>query len=141
MNPISRLSRQTYNAQVVPRSHLWDHSRQARMEDAVPAEMTVSEALLFLGSTAHAGGANLSLQHRTVHGFFYCRSWLRPEVSTAPSSRGTVLDTLQSRSTERMIGESAFVVDQERGSTMVYWSTETSRICARKSIHWTLRRN
>ena len=49
------------------------------------AEMKVGEALVFLGSTVHGGGANVTLQPRPMHGFFYCRSWLRPEVCTLAS--------------------------------------------------------
>ena len=45
------------------------------------AEMSVGEAFMFLGSTVHAGGANRTSQPRPMHGFFYCRSYLRPEVS------------------------------------------------------------
>ncbi|KAL8992808.1 MAG: hypothetical protein Q9169_006823 [Polycauliona sp. 2 TL-2023] len=37
------------------------------------------EAFAFLGSTVHGGGTNLTAQSRTVHGFFFCRSWMRPE--------------------------------------------------------------
>ena len=66
--------------QFVPGSHLWPHSRFPKEEEAVDAEMKVGEALLFLGSTVHAGGGNASAQPRPVHGFFYCRSWMRPEV-------------------------------------------------------------
>jgi len=49
-------------------------------DEVIAAEMTVGEAFLFLGSTAHAGGANTTSQSRPVHGFFYCRSYMRPEV-------------------------------------------------------------
>ena len=67
-------------AQFVPGSHLWEHSRLPKLEEAVPAEMDIGEAFLFLGSTVHAGGANTMAQSRTVHGFFFCRAYLRPEA-------------------------------------------------------------
>jgi ectoine hydroxylase-related dioxygenase (phytanoyl-CoA dioxygenase family) len=42
--------------------------------------MVPGEALLFLGSTYHAGGANLTTdQNRPVHGFFFCRGTHRAE--------------------------------------------------------------
>ncbi|KAL8965540.1 MAG: hypothetical protein Q9183_003795, partial [Haloplaca sp. 2 TL-2023] len=63
----------------VPSSHLWDHSRRPRVEEAVAAEMEVGEAFMFLGSTVHGGGSNVTEQSRPVHSFFYCRSWMRPE--------------------------------------------------------------
>ena len=56
------------------------------MHEAEPAEMTVGEAFVFLGSTVHAGGANTTDQPRTVHGFFFCRSYLRPEVCIVAQS-------------------------------------------------------
>ncbi|MCJ1281397.1 hypothetical protein MMC26_000716 [Xylographa opegraphella] len=64
---------------VVPGSHLWDDTRRPKAHEAEAVEMGVGEAFLFLGSTVHAGGANTTAQSRSVHGFFYCRSYLRPE--------------------------------------------------------------
>lgn len=76
---LATLSPYTDGAQFVPGSHLWDHSRRPK-KDAVAVEMAVGEAFLFLGSTVHAGGANTTSQGRCMHGFFFCRSWMRPEV-------------------------------------------------------------
>ena len=64
----------------VPGSHLWDHSRKVQDLEAVAAEMKVGEAFIFLGSTVHGGGANNTGQSRPTHGFFFCRSYIRPEV-------------------------------------------------------------
>lgn len=80
-NFLAMLSPYTDRAQFVPGSHLWDHSRRPK-KDAVAAEMAVGEAFLFLGSTVHAGGANTTSQGRSMHAFFFCRSWMRPEVRT-----------------------------------------------------------
>ena len=92
--------------QFVPRSHLWPHSRHPRIEEATAAEMKRGEALLFLGSTAHAGGANQTTLPRPMHGFFFCRSWLRPEVrvliehrTIARSCRNWCISLLESRLT------------------------------------------
>ncbi|KAL8743195.1 MAG: hypothetical protein Q9190_004430 [Brigantiaea leucoxantha] len=74
-----RTTRENGATLFVPGSHLWDHSRQPRPEEVVPAELEVGEAFLFLGSAVHAGGANKTSQPRVVHGFFFCRSYLRPE--------------------------------------------------------------
>lgn len=46
--------------------------------DAIPAEMPVGSALLFLGSTLHAGGANRSHATRTGLIVSYCLGWLKP---------------------------------------------------------------
>lgn len=43
---------------VIPGSHLWDDDRQPLMSETVPTEMKAGSALIFLGSTFHAGGAN-----------------------------------------------------------------------------------
>lgn len=66
--------------QFIPKSHRWDHSRRPKAEEARYAEMSVGEAFVFLGSTVHGGGLNRTSESRTVHGFFFCRSWIRPEV-------------------------------------------------------------
>ena len=47
---------------------------------AAAAEMTVGEAFIFFGSTLHGGGTNVTAKNRLVHGLFYCRSYIRPEV-------------------------------------------------------------
>lgn len=67
----------------VPGSHLWDHERRPHKEEVAAAEMDTGEALLFLASTAHAGGANTTDGRRTVHGFFFCRAFIRPEVGAS----------------------------------------------------------
>ena len=70
----------------MPGSHLWAHDRLPKLEEAKAAEMEVGEAFLFLASTVHGGGANMTDASRTVHGFFFCRSYLRPEVLAPPHS-------------------------------------------------------
>jgi ectoine hydroxylase-related dioxygenase (phytanoyl-CoA dioxygenase family) len=63
----------------VPGSHLWDHERTPKPEEVKAAALKVGQAFLFLASTAHAGGTNMTNNSRTVHGFFFCRSYIRPE--------------------------------------------------------------
>ena len=43
---------------VIPGSHLWDDDRKPDPEAAIPTVMRAGSALIFLGSTFHAGGAN-----------------------------------------------------------------------------------
>jgi ectoine hydroxylase-related dioxygenase (phytanoyl-CoA dioxygenase family) len=50
---------------VVPGSHRWDDERVPRDAEAVATEMCAGSALVFLGSTYHAGGANRSAAPRT----------------------------------------------------------------------------
>jgi ectoine hydroxylase-related dioxygenase (phytanoyl-CoA dioxygenase family) len=47
-------------------------------EKAIPAEMGLGSALLFLGSTLHAGGANRTKLPRRGIIVSYCLGWLRP---------------------------------------------------------------
>lgn len=76
--------------------------------------MTPGEAFVFLGSTVHAGGTNLTSQNRTVHGFFFCRSYMRPEVSRSiceckkshPDPHGIPLPS------DRVVGKPISVVDE-----------------------------
>lgn len=79
--------------QFVKGSHLWDHSRRPKADEVAYAEMSLGEAFIFLGSTVHGGGHNATSKSRTVHGFFYCRSFLRPEVSAGlPQHRESNFD-------------------------------------------------
>ncbi len=69
--------------QVVPGSHLWPPGRRVKAEEVVQAEMTAGSALLYLGSTIHGGGANLTSDQRR-RGLFlgYVVGWLRAEENS-----------------------------------------------------------
>jgi len=66
--------------QVVPGSHRWDADRQPVPAEIVPAEMKAGSALLYLGSTLHGGGANVT-NNQSRRGMFlgYVVGWLRTE--------------------------------------------------------------
>lgn len=65
---------------VIPGSHLWGDERAPKRTEAVQACMVPGEALLFLGSFYHAGGANRTAdQNRPVHGLFFCGGTHRAE--------------------------------------------------------------
>ncbi|MFV8599178.1 phytanoyl-CoA dioxygenase family protein [Ralstonia pseudosolanacearum] len=54
---------------VIPGSHLWDDDRKPDLSEAIPTVMRAGSALLFLGSTFHAGGANTTQgDYRTAAG-------------------------------------------------------------------------
>jgi len=54
---------------VIPGSHVWDDDRKPALSEAIPTVMPAGSALIFLGSTFHAGGANLtSDEYRTAVG-------------------------------------------------------------------------
>ncbi len=65
---------------VAPGSHRWDRRRSVTDGDLVPAEMAAGSAVIYLGSTIHAGGANRTADQwrRGMH-VSYCAGWLRTE--------------------------------------------------------------
>ena len=65
---------------IVPGSHRWEAGRQATPDEIVPAEMPAGSAVVYLGSTIHAGGANITESdwRRGLH-LSYVLGWLRTE--------------------------------------------------------------
>jgi len=64
---------------VVPGSHQWDPERQPREDEIACAEMRAGSAVIYLGSTLHAGGTNNSDNWRRGIHMSYCLGWLRTE--------------------------------------------------------------
>jgi len=65
---------------VIPGSHLWGDDRAPTYEECTYATMVPGEALVFLGSTYHAGGTNATKdQNRPMHGLFFVRGVTRSE--------------------------------------------------------------
>ncbi|KAM5352816.1 hypothetical protein ACJ41O_005538 [Fusarium nematophilum] len=63
----------------IPGSHLWGPERRPLDEEAVPAELEIGDALVFLGNLYHAGGANITKdESRETVGIFLCKPTLRP---------------------------------------------------------------
>ncbi|KAJ5227329.1 uncharacterized protein N7469_007335 [Penicillium citrinum] len=63
----------------IPGSHLWGPDRRPLDEEAIPAELEPGDALIFLGNTYHAGGANITENdYRETVGIFLCQPTLRP---------------------------------------------------------------
>jgi ectoine hydroxylase-related dioxygenase (phytanoyl-CoA dioxygenase family) len=58
MIAMSRFTAANGGTLVVPGSHRWDDERLPDTSEAVPCEMEQGSALIFVGSTFHAGGAN-----------------------------------------------------------------------------------
>jgi ectoine hydroxylase-related dioxygenase (phytanoyl-CoA dioxygenase family) len=61
-----------------PKSHLSQDEYLLSPQEAIAAKMEPSSALIFLGSTLHAGGANCSLVPRSAVIISYCLGWLKP---------------------------------------------------------------
>jgi len=64
---------------VVPGSHRWPAEREAKEEEIAVAEMPAGSAVIYLGSTLHAGGGNSSESWRRGVHMSYCLGWLRTE--------------------------------------------------------------
>ena len=64
---------------VVPGSHQWAAERQPEDSELAYAEMPAGAAVIYLGSTLHAGGANVSEGRRRGVHMSYCLGWLRTE--------------------------------------------------------------
>ncbi len=64
---------------VVPGSHRWPADREVQEEERAYAEMQAGSAVIYLGSTLHAGGTNNSDGWRRGVHMSYCLGWLRTE--------------------------------------------------------------
>ncbi len=86
---------------VAPGSHRWDRERQPRPEELAYAEMPAGSAVVYLGSTIHAGGRNATLDRwrRGMHMSFVV-GWLRTEDNNYLSTPPDVARTLPRRSQE-----------------------------------------
>jgi len=86
---------------VVPGSHRWDRAREPGPEELACAEMPAGSAVLYLGSTIHAGGRNSTADRwrRGMHMSFVV-GWLRTEDNNYLSTPPDVARTLPRRSQE-----------------------------------------
>ena len=92
---------------VVPGSHRWDRDRQPADDDLASAEMPAGSAVIYLGSTIHGGGANVTsaARRRGMH-VSYCVGWLRTEENQLLA---TTLDTARQlpRRAQELLGLAA----------------------------------
>ena len=88
---------------VVPGSHQWEPGREAQEEELAYAEMTAGSAVIYLGSTLHAGGTNSSEEWRRGFHMSYCLGWLRTEENNllaVPPEKARLL----SRRAQELVG-------------------------------------
>lgn len=65
---------------MIPGSHLWSDDRAPELSEVTYATMEPGDALIFLGSTYHAGGTNSTTdKNRPMHGLFFTRGTVRTE--------------------------------------------------------------
>lgn len=86
---------------VVPGSNQWDRMRYPAPEEMICAEMPAGSAVVYLGSTLHAGGANTTADQwrRGMHMSFVV-GWLRTEDNNYLATPPAVARTLPRRSQE-----------------------------------------
>jgi ectoine hydroxylase-related dioxygenase (phytanoyl-CoA dioxygenase family) len=85
---------------IVPGSHRWPLERQPQPEEVVAAEMPAGSAVIYLGSTIHGGGPNVtSLRRRGIH-ISYTLGWLRTEENHYLSTPPDIARTLPRRAQE-----------------------------------------
>lgn len=92
---------------VIPGSHLWDDDRKPETSETIATEMKAGSALIFLGSTFHAGGENSTAnEYRTAVGMALDVSNVRQEenmyLSLSPELVASYPEKIQ-----RLLGWSA----------------------------------
>ena len=85
--------------QVVPGSHLWDDERRPQEDEVAYAEMPRGSVCIFLGSTYHGGGRNITQDNWRIGMYSgYCLGWLRQEqnfyLTTPPEVARTLPEEL-----------------------------------------------
>ena len=92
---------------VIPGSHLWDDERKPQLSEAIPTVMKAGSALIFLGSTFHAGGANTTAsEYRTAAGMALDASNVRQEENMYLSLSSEQVASYPER-IQRLLGWSA----------------------------------
>lgn len=88
---------------VAPGSNHWPRSRVATDDEMVPAEMAAGSAVIYLGSTLHCGGANVTAERRRGMHVSYCLGWLRTEEN---QYLATPIDVVRSlpRESQELLG-------------------------------------
>ena len=85
---------------VVPGSHQWSAEREAAEDEIAYAEMAAGSAVIYLGSTLHAGGTNSSDHWRRGVHMSYCLGWLRTEENNVLAVPPDTARTLSPRAQE-----------------------------------------
>lgn len=84
---------------VVPGSHRWDDERLPQADEVAYAEMSKGSVCIFLGSTYHGGGRNITQDEWRIGMYSgYCLGWLRQEqnfyLTTPPEVARTLPEEL-----------------------------------------------
>lgn len=84
----------------VPGSHRWEPGRAPEPHELAFAEMPAGGAVVYLGSTIHAGGTNRTDRPRTGIHLSYVVGWLRTEENNCLATPPAVARTLPRRAQE-----------------------------------------
>lgn len=85
---------------VVPGSHRWERDRRPEPDEVVKAEMPAGGAVVYLGSTIHAGGTNESDRPRAGLHLSYVVGWLRTEENNCLATPPETARSLPRRAQE-----------------------------------------
>lgn len=99
---------------LIPDSHRWGPQWEAIDNDLVPAEMSAGSAVVYLGSTVHAGGANITDGWRRGMHLSYCVGWLRTEENQYLSTPLDVARRLP-RQSQELLGFAAHDAIEDGG--------------------------
>ena len=91
---------------LAPGSHRWDADRQPTEDEFVAAEMPAGSAVIYLGSTIHAGGSNTTEGWRRGMHLSYCLGWLRTEENQFLATPLEIARTLP-RQSQELLGYAA----------------------------------
>jgi len=105
MIALSEFSEEMGATVIVPGSHRWQRDRQASASERVVAAMEPGSAVLYLGGTIHAGGANRSNRWRRGMHLSYCLGWLRTQDNHYLTTPLEIVRTLP-RAQQAMLGYS-----------------------------------
>ncbi len=100
---------------VAPGSHRWERGREPLPEDLVAADMPAGSAVVYLGSTLHAGGQNSTADRwrRAIHMSFVV-GWLRTEDNNYLGTPPDIARTLPRRAQE-LLGYAAHAAIEAGG--------------------------
>ncbi|MGE8365937.1 phytanoyl-CoA dioxygenase family protein [Cupriavidus basilensis] len=100
---------------IAPGSHRWPEEREATDADLVCAEMPAGSAVIYLGSTMHAGGANTTRdQWRRGFHMSYALGWLRTEENNVLAVPPVKARELSTRA-QRLLGYGVHDAIKQRG--------------------------
>lgn len=102
---------------IAPGSHRWPRARKAEPHELIPVEMAAGSAVIYLGSTIHAGGANATAdQWRRGMQVSYALGWLRTEENHYLTTPPAIVRGLPRQSQELLGYATHDAVERDAGA-------------------------